>query len=41
LEGIIGFEIIEGSCDKEKFRDFIFSKVASLHVCSTALLYVS
>ena len=29
LEGIIGFEIIEGSYDKEKFKNFIFSKVVS------------
>ena len=29
LEGIIGFEVIEGGYDKEKFKNFIFSKVVS------------
>ena len=29
LDGIIALDIMEGSCNKEKFRNFILSKVVS------------
>ena len=29
-EGIVAVEIMEGSCDKEKFNEFILSRVVSL-----------
>lgn len=29
LDGIIGMEIIEGSCNKQQFQEFIFSQIVS------------
>ena len=29
LDGIIGMEIIEGSCNKQRFQDFIISQIVS------------
>jgi hypothetical protein len=31
LDGIIALDIMEGSCNKEKFRNFILSKVVSFY----------
>jgi hypothetical protein len=30
LDGIIGLDIMEGSCDKQKFKEFIMNQVVSI-----------
>ena len=37
LEGIIALDVMEGSCTKMRFRNFILSRVVGLFHCLTAI----